>query len=54
VTGETPEGWDQIDPEMIESAKALREVFVSLLAAGFPASEAAMVIGAIIAQGGKA
>lgn len=51
---QVPDGWDELDPAMVESAKGLRAVYVSLLAAGFTASEAAMIIGAIMAQSGKA
>lgn len=47
----TPEGWDQIKPEMLESAQELRKVYVALLAAGFTTFEAAIIIGGMIATG---
>jgi hypothetical protein len=44
-----PEGWDYIPPEMMEGAKMMRQLYISLLAAGFSTFEAATVMGAMMA-----
>jgi hypothetical protein len=45
----TPEGWDEIDPELLSAVKQMRKLFVALEMTGFTSFEAAQVIGTMFA-----
>ncbi|MGN6609987.1 MAG: hypothetical protein ACTHMS_23625 [Jatrophihabitans sp.] len=50
MSGLPPEGWDaDIDPALIEGARAMRQMFLALQVAGFTSTEAAQIIGAMLA-----